>query len=437
MPAGDLGVPPPFDGVAEQEVLGCCVLEGNFGETKWTDRLVAMLRPEDFYDRRAGEAFRGIVRCRAAGSPAAALLVGVETEWLVLLAEQAVSPANALEWGRRVLWSARRRALWIAVQEARVLFEEGRAAEVESRIASALLEYRDRAEPPAEDPAETVEALYRDLLRGVDLSGKEGSVSWFLPRVDRSGGFIRPGDFAVVAGRPGTGKTAFALERAWRIAEGSGRAVVFASLEMSVPDLIRRLGCSMGGVADPGGSPMSEGEARAWRKEAERVALREVPVLLCDHGSVPTEVRRFCSWAKDVCWREKPVLLVVDYLGLLHGSGRDEYERVTDVSRRLRHLALETGVAILALHQMNRETEKDRKRLPRMSDLRGSGQIEQDATHVAFLHRRVDETACLVMAKSRHGSSDLVVDLVMDLSRCRIGERAWVPGEGAGRMVGA
>ena len=196
------------------------------------------------------------------------------------------------------------------------------------------------------------------------------------------------GEMAVVAARPGHGKSALALQ--WLDnAAGAGLPGLILSEEMSALDLGKR------GVAYA--SPLEQSE---WGRDTADMLRRDVRGHYGER--LPVYVVENCNTvdrAEDVIdqlSKDKGVRVVaVDYLQLLGGRGPKKYDQVSDVSRRLKQCARRTGVAMLALCQLNRDVDKRSGHEPELSDLRDTGQLEQDADLVLFLQwpHRINETA--------------------------------------------
>ena len=197
-------------------------------------------------------------------------------------------------------------------------------------------------------------------------------------------GGLEPG-LHVIAARPSVGKTSFAINlmRFWL---DQGYKVVFDSLDMDKKAVMWRFIAERARVSikkvrfSPTGHDL---DAVTKAKEA----CAKMPLTFCQIRDVD-EFRSFCQIEQSA---GRLNILVVDYLGLLHSSkvnNGNEYERVSYVSDALKSLSLDLGVPVVALCQLNRDVAKsDTKRMPGLSDLRGSGAIEQDAYTVTLLHR--------------------------------------------------
>ncbi|HEY4487715.1 MAG TPA: DnaB-like helicase C-terminal domain-containing protein, partial [Candidatus Paceibacterota bacterium] len=196
-------------------------------------------------------------------------------------------------------------------------------------------------------------------------------------------------DLVILAARPSMGKTALALDIARQTATKHGTAVGIFSLEMSTQQLVDRMLAAQAGV-------------NSWRlrtgkirddDEFERLQtaladLSESPIYIDDKAT--SSVLAMRSVARRLKMEKDLKLIIVDYLQLItptHSRGSDSMvQQVTEISRSLKAMARELEVPVLALSQLSRAVEQRGGR-PRLSDLRDSGSIEQDADVVMFIHR--------------------------------------------------
>lgn len=219
---------------------------------------------------------------------------------------------------------------------------------------------------------------------------KAGSVSGlatgYYDLDDKTAG-LQNGELVILAARPSQGKTALALALARNISILNGEPILFVSLEQSRVELADRLMCCQAKVDMHQLRSGRLGSGEMQKLIEAGGALRSAPFLIDDAagqgmGRIAANARR---------WRLKKgiKLVVVDYLQLVapddHRSPRQE--QVAGISRRLKHLARELNVPVLALAQLNRGLEDRQGHIPRLSDLRESGSIEADADTVILLHR--------------------------------------------------
>lgn len=253
----------------------------------------------------------------------------------------------------------------------------------------------------------------RDIIPGV-LERLEADET-FIPSPWRGlneaiGGF-RPGAVYVVAARPGVGKTVIAAQIAVALAEKG--AVAFSSLEMSAAELVQRFISERAQV--PVGkiknNDMTEYE---YGKIAnKREALDALNIAIDDRTNIAaSDVRTF---ARGLARKHEVSGIVVDYLQLMSSNTKAErYAQVTEFSRQMKVMAKDLDVPVIVLSQLNRASESRPDGIPKISDLRESGAIEQDADVVMLLRRegeQPDEQLIIDVAKNRHGDT---VEVVLD-----------------------
>lgn len=236
---------------------------------------------------------------------------------------------------------------------------------------------------------------FDELIAGLD-DRMQGVICQSIPSLDELLGPMCPKQLVIGAARPGMGKTALALSYALGAAE-AGHGVLFVSLEMSSRELAGRMAadlCFDGRNGVPYGA-IRDGQLNDWQRNRlhdARQHMHKLPFHVVDAGSLTIGrlnmlVRRHARKMAAKGFRLE--LVVVDYLQLLHPDtkGRSAYEAVSEVSRGLKALAKDQGVAVFALAQLSRSVEQRPDKRPQLSDLRDSGQIEQDADAVLFLLR--------------------------------------------------
>lgn len=233
------------------------------------------------------------------------------------------------------------------------------------------------------------------LLKSFD-DKQDGVRCQVIQPLDDLLGPMRPKQLIIGAGRPGMGKTALALSYALGAAE-AGHGVLYVSLEMSDTELAARMVadlCFHDGKGVPynfirdGDLHQSQAmEVRKAQSKAHNLPLQVVDAGSLTIGRLNMLIRRHARRMEAHGYKLE--LVIVDYLQLLSPDtkGRSTYEAVSEVSRGLKAMAKDNGVAIFALAQLSRSVENREDKRPMLSDLRDSGQIEQDADAVLFLLR--------------------------------------------------
>jgi len=212
-------------------------------------------------------------------------------------------------------------------------------------------------------------------------------VQSFFNSLDYFTAGFQPSDLIILAGRPGMGKTAFALNIALNVVTKGKVPVGFFSLEMSESQLVQRLLCQEASVD---GNRMRTGYLgeRDWSNITDAMnVLSEAPLYIDDTPNMSIIEMR--AKARRLHKNKNIGLLVIDYIQLMNSGGRAENRNleVSDISRQLKGLAKELNIPIICLSQLSRRVEERQNKRPLLSDLRESGSIEQDADIVMFMYR--------------------------------------------------
>lgn len=403
---------PAQDIAAEQAVLGAMLLSRNA-----IMDVCEVVSGPDFYRPAHETIFRTIIASHTAGKPVDAITISdaltAEGEieriggavYLHQVAQGVPSTSNAGYYADIVARAATRRRLAAAGQKIQTLANAGGDEAELVEIARREVDQTSKATTTTvQSFGETIDSMLNQL----DEAPNHVPTPW--EALNQIIGGLRPGGLYVIGARPAVGKSVIALQMAKALtAQGS---VAFASLEMSETDVqIRAVSADL--RIDLRRLIERDLTAADWGKIRDRRASWEnVPLFVNDRSSsTVTDIKRF---ARSVHRRQPLAGVVVDYLQLMSpppGDRRPRQEFVADCSRQLKILAMEMGVPVIALSQLNRSGEGRNEKQPQLTDLRESGAIEQDADVVILLHREImgerrGDLAMLV-AKNRHGSTNV------------------------------
>ena len=365
-----------------------------------------LLRPESFYEPRNQMVYEAIQQLSMEESPVDVLTVVDKLEktgnlnevggpgYIAELSSMVVTSAN-IEYHANVVaekYLSRQMAHYVSIIGKKTYDETYDIKDVIQEADSLLLEISQKSvkkdysvlAPIVNQAVKVVEAAY------ANKGGLTGISTGFYKLDDMTCGWQKS-DLVIIAGRPAMGKTAFALSLAKNIAVDQKIPMAFFSLEMTSVQLANRL---MANNCQIEGHKLLSGQLKRddWdRLDKHLNSLLEAPLYIDDTEGIPvmelrTKIRRLVK-------EHHIELVMVDYLQLMTASGmryNNRQEEISLISRALKGMAKEFNIPIIALSQLNRGVdtrEGPEGKRPRLSDLRESGAIEQDADMVIFLHR--------------------------------------------------
>jgi replicative DNA helicase len=384
---------------AEAEIIGAMMQDNSV-----IDRVADRLTVTDFSEPTHAALFEAIVREASLGKavspvtlkPYLSAIPNLEelggVGYLLKLTASDGALLVVADCVKQVAELAKRRRILDGLQNAAML-----AAGVENDLASVT----EAADAALADYGKADGVVQTSALECLDalLAQKEseGVQSHVIPEFDQIAGKLRRKELIILAGRPGMGKTACALSYTLGAAQ-AGHGVLYISLEMSGTELAARMAadlCFNGRMGVPYAALRDNNLSFEQRKHVmdARRMLADMPYRVVDAGKLTTgrlsmivmrTKRRMAAKGQSLD------LVVVDYLQLLSpdAQAKGMYEKVSEISMALKAIAKTHDVAVLALAQLSREVEKRPDKRPQLSDLRDSGQIEQDADGVMFLVRQ-------------------------------------------------
>jgi len=299
--------------------------------------------------------------------------------------------------------------------------EEKNSEELIDEIEAKIFKIADRVYPKEfSHISQFLESAYQRIEELHNQDKKIRGISSGFPLLDEYLGGFQKSDLIILASRPSLGKTSLALTFARNIALNENKPVAIFSLEMSRDQIVDRLLASEAGVSLwrlRTGKLFYEGEVNELALISEALdKLNQAPIYIDDSPNLNTLQIR--SMARKLKHQVGEIgLIIIDYLQLLKTNKYydSRVQEIAEISRSLKELGRELNVPILALSQLSRAPEQRISQVPKLSDLRDSGSIEQDADVVLFIHRPKEtgqitpsNQAEIIIAKQRNGPLGVV-----------------------------
>ena len=409
----------PHSREAEEAVIGAVLINPEV----YYD-LAQFLQPDDFYIHRLRWIWDAFTRLHERRVPMDILTVTEELEnqgqleelggaaFLTALLNQVPTTLHAEAYGKLVeSASIRRKMLTAANQIATLAYDEREVIDtVMGEAEKAIFNVSERRLQHEVKPIRAVLSEYYDRMGELSLRGEEvvGVPTGFID-LDKMLSGLQPSDLLILAGRPGTGKTAMLLTIANHAAFIHKKRVAIFSIEMSNEQVVQRLISQQTGIDSQRlrTGKLTEDDWSIFTQAIE--ALSDTRIYLDDTPALtPLQLRTKCRRLQMEFGVD---LILLDYLQLMSGETRTDnrVQEVSYISRSLKALARELHVPLVAAAQLSRAVEQRADKEPQLSDLRESGSLEQDADIVMFLHRPDDKDAAmqnvthLKVAKHRNG----------------------------------
>jgi replicative DNA helicase len=272
----------------------------------------------------------------------------------------------------------------------------GRVYDYEGEV-DALMDEVERdilriSESRVQSSTDTIKDLVKKAINQIeDFHQRQGmltGVATGFTDLDKMTSGLHPGEMIVIAARPSMGKTSLAMNIAEHVSIDQKLPVGVFSLEMTSESLVLRMLCSRSRVNLRNIRDGFLAERDFPKLTGAAGKLANAPLFIDDSSGL--SVLQLRAKARRMAQQHGIKLFVIDYLQLLHSTARraeNRQQEIADISNGIKSLAKELSVPVIVLSQLNRELEKDKNRKPRMSDLRESGAIEQDADVVGLLYK--------------------------------------------------
>jgi len=407
---------------AEEAVLGSILINPD----AYFD-VADFLQPEDFYIHRHRWIWQSFTRLQESRNPIDYLTVTEDLDqqgqlseiggpaYITALINNVPSSLHSEAYGRIVEDAAvRRRMIEAANDIVKLAYDEETALDsVMGDAEKAIFGVSEHR--MTRDLAPIKEVLHEYYDRVGELAARDEDVrgvpTGFVD-LDKLLGGLQPSDLLIIAGRPGMGKTGFALSIAKTAAQIHKKHVAIFSLEMANEQLVQRLIAQETGI-DSQRLRTGKLEESEWPIFTHAIeVMGDTKIFLDDTpGITPLQLRTKC---RRLHLEFRLDLIIVDYLQLMTGDGHrgeNRVQEVSHISRQLKILARELNVPVLAAAQLSRAVEQRSDKRPVLSDLRESGSLEQDADIVMFIYRQEmyeddpskENVAEIIIAKHRNG----------------------------------
>jgi replicative DNA helicase len=387
---------PPQNVEVEQQVLGSLMLDPEL-----CDEVSLIVRADDFYAPAHQKLFHHILELHNDGTPLDPTLLvnrlksagdfefigGVS--YLAEVMQSVATAANAEYYARVIREKATLRNLIHCATEmlGEAFNPANDARDVLSRAEQNIFAINDsRSANEVHGMNSIVQEAFDRIARRIEKGASDGLATGFTDLDGLTGG-LQNSELVILAARPSMGKTALATNIVQHVTLHSNLPALFVSLEMSRLELVDRMLCSL---AEVDAHKVRKGHVSQQdrQKLIQRCSeLSQTPLFVDDTPA--RRVTEIAANARRLKRRHGLGLLVVDYLQLIEPDNASDprQEQVAKVARRLKGLARELEIPVLCLAQLNRQAEASKDNRPRLSHLRESGAIEQDADVVMFVHR--------------------------------------------------
>lgn len=394
---------------AEENVIGAVLIDNRH----WRE-VEKYVSASDFYDQRHRQIFTAITSMASGMMPIDVITVsdfldrqGSDISLLVVgeIAQNVVTVANVKAYAEIVREYSKRRKLYEALEsvKSKVFSQKSDINELINKTQGDLVAIgRDSNESKLVSIQKVAAEYIQELEKRRENKELIGLRTGYAD-VDKNINGMRDGNLVIIAARPGVGKSTFALNVCENLAREE-KKILILSLEMTNSELVEKSLSSQGHYSYTkllNGEVSNQDDWNSIFKGFNQI--KNQTIQMCDEESLtPADMQRYAYEAMDAMGGIDCIM--VDYLQLANGEGHSRAERVGDVSRSLKSLAKALRIPVIALAQLNRDIEKRTDPTPKMSDLRESGSIEQDADIILFLHREEEtDITQVITGKARKG----------------------------------
>jgi replicative DNA helicase len=409
---------PPQNQEAEKSVLGAMLLDKSaISET------ITILNESDFYNPAHANIYKSIIELFNSNKPVDIVTVsakGHDLEYLSELASNVPTTANAKHYAGLVKSRAIRREYIKAAQE---IIDLSYTGEFDNIIdfKNDVMQKIDIEIKDLKKSESDIKQIGMKVFNSIEeryKNNNDNKLQYGFGWLDKKTGGAHNKDLTILAARPSVGKTAFAMQIALNMAEKQNNIAVF-SLEMGSDQLVERMLSNYSKIdTQKIRFPKSMNDTD-WTLLGQASNVMDLPIRIFDDVFKIEEIRSKC---RDLKIKNQLDYVIIDYLQLCDTMKKvgSTNERVSHISRQSKLMAKELNVPICMLSQLSRANEHDNRR-PKLTDLRDSGAIEQDADNVFFLHdanygkytddQPLHSSIELIVAKQRNGDRDIFAEV--------------------------
>lgn len=415
---------PPHNLEAEQSILGSLMLEKDA-----VIKVADLLKVGDFYKDAHNTIYETMLELYEDREPLDVLSISNKLDekklleriggssYLASLVSSVPSASHIVHYAKVVQKKALLRRLILAASEiVEAGYEEGE--DVEKILDQAEQKLFGVSQKYIKQDFLPIRSILESAFNRIDELHRDGNKFRGIPTgfvdLDNILAGLQKSDLLILAARPSVGKTSLALDIARHVAVREKVAVAMFSLEMGADQLVDRMLAAEANVdlwRLRTGRLKSEGENNDFQRIGEAMGiLSEAKIFIDDTASA--NIMSMRTMARRLIAEHNLGLIVIDYLQLMEGRGGDNrVQEISEISRGLKNLARELNIPVVALSQLSRSVESRSPQIPKLSDLRESGSIEQDADVVLFLYREDREKpdtpnkgiVKIIIAKHRNG----------------------------------
>ncbi|MDN6639321.1 MAG: replicative DNA helicase [Tetragenococcus sp.] len=418
---------PPQDIEAEQAVLGAIFLDSDA-----IIEAMELLEPNNFYRRSHQIIFQCMIQLNDRNEAIDLITLKAEIEksnsledvggisYLTELSQVSPTSSSVSYYAKIVDDKATLRQL---IQRASKIVTSGfeQNEDVQEIVEGAEKSILEVSEKSNSNGFQSIADVLNQTIENIDQLAQNNEEITGLPTgykaLDKMTAGLQKDELLIIAARPAVGKTAFALNIAQNVGTKTDNTVAIFSLEMGAESLVSRMLCAEGSID---ASHLRTGQLtdEEWRNLIVAMgSLSKASIYIDDTPGIKvSEIRARCR--KLAQEKGNLGLILIDYLQLIEGSGRESRQQeVSEISRQLKKIAKELNVPVVALSQLSRSVEQRQDKRPVLSDIRESGSIEQDADIVAFLYREDYYQRDNEEDDDEEASDDNVIEVIIEKNR--------------------